>query len=202
MRFSYRLAKLFIQLVLKVFWGLKVSGARNLPRTGPVIIASNHISFIDPPVLGSSIHREAFYAAKKELFTNRWSGGVISHFNAFPVRRSGFDSTALKKSIEALESDGVLIMFPEGTRSRSKGMLPFKRGVGYLVEKTGAAVLPAYLAGSNRLKQHLFKPGGIILRFGQPIFGLAEHYTGDDRYEQIAGEIESAVVNLRESGNL
>lgn len=199
MRFSYRLAQLFLQLVLKLFWGLKVTSSRNLPDIGPVIVASNHISFIDPPVVGSSISREAFFAAKKELFANRMFGKLISHFNAFPVKRAEFDLTALKKSVEALKSGGVLIMFPEGTRSRSRDMLPFKRGVGYLVEKTGAAVLPAYISGSNRLKENLFRSGGIVLRFGEPLYRLAEKHQGDDRYERIAGEVQDAVAILRDA---
>ncbi len=104
---------------------------------------------------------------------------------------------ALKKSLEALNSNGVLIIFPEGTRSRTGEMLPFKRGIGYFVPKTKAAVLPLYIKGTNTFKKNLFKRGAINVRIGESIHGLADKYTGDDRYERISEEIRKAIVRLK-----
>jgi 1-acyl-sn-glycerol-3-phosphate acyltransferase len=185
-------------MVLKTLWGLKIRGKKNLPRNGSVIVACNHIAFLDPPVLGISLFREAHYAAKRELFQIPILRKVIAYLNAFPVNRKGFDNQAIKHSLEVLRNGGVLIMFPEGTRSRIGKMLPFKRGVGYLVAKTGATVLPARISGTNYVKKRLFKPGGITVRLGLPLAGLAEKFPGEEGFQKIAKEIQDAVLKLND----
>jgi 1-acyl-sn-glycerol-3-phosphate acyltransferase len=172
-----------------------------MPRTGAVIIASNHIALIDPPVLGASIFREANFAAKVELFRHPLLKMLISYLNAFPVRRDGIDNVALKNSLRTIEAGKVLIIFPEGTRSRSGEMLPFKRGVGYIVARTKAVVLPVYIKGTNALNKCLFKPGGITVRIGEPLWDLAEKFKGEDCFERIAEEVKAAVVRLKNLSN-
>jgi 1-acyl-sn-glycerol-3-phosphate acyltransferase len=165
--------------------------------SGAVIVASNHIAYLDPPVIGASVLREAHFAAKAVLFKHPILKPLITYLNAFPVRRTGFDNQALKNSLKALNSGGLLVIFPEGTRSRIGEMLPFKRGVGYLAAKTKAAVLPAYISGTNRLKQRLFKPGGITVKFGKPLrpdFNLANDETV---YEKITALVQKAVKDLK-----
>ena len=190
--FSYNLAK----FILKIFWGLRVEGKHNLPATGPVVVASNHIAFLDPPAVAVSLFREAHFAAKQDLFRIPVLGKIISNLNAFPVKRTGFDNRAIKISLEVLRKGGVLIVFPEGTRSRSGEMLPFRRGVGYFVSKTGAAVLPTYISGSNHLKRNLLKPGGITVKFGEPIFNLASDSTGSQQFEEIAARVRAAIEKI------
>ena len=197
MRFGYWLVQSFVKVILIIFWGLRIHNKKNLPKTGAVIVASNHISFIDPPVIGVSIFREATFAAKKELFQNFILGSIITYLNSIPVRRTGFDNEALKYFIKALKKEQVLIMFPEGTRSRIGTMLPFKRGVGYMVAKTGATVLPTYIIGTDKLKKRLFRPGGITVRFGVPMFDLAGKYDGEESYELIAQDVQKAVEKLK-----
>ena len=197
MRFGYWLVQSFVKVILIIFWGLRIHNKKNLPKTGAVIVASNHISFIDPPVIGVSIFREATFAAKKELFQNFILGSIITYLNSIPVRRTGFDNEALKYFIKALKKEQVLIMFPEGTRSRIGTMLPFKRGVGYMVAKTGATVLPTYIIGTDKLKKRLFRPGGITVRFGEPMFNLAGKYDGEESYELIAQDVQKAVEKLK-----
>lgn len=197
MRLGYRLIQLFVKTLITVLWGLRIYGKNKLPTEGAVIVASNHISFIDPPVIGVSIFREATFAAKKELFKNIFLGSAISYLNAIPVRRTGFDNEALKFFIKALRKEQVLIMFPEGTRSRVGTMLPFKRGIGYMVSKSGAAVLPTYVQGTDKLKSRFFQPGGITIRFGDPIFNLADKYDGDEKFELIAKDVQEAVELLK-----
>lgn len=198
MRLGYWLVKLLVYGLIKTFWGLKVTGTEMVPKTGPVIIASNHISFLDPPVLGAAIPRECHFAAKEQLFKNKIVGSAISYLNAFPVKRGGFDNAALKKSLNALEKQGTLIMFPEGTRSRTGKMLPFKRGIGYVVSKTRPVVVPVYIYGSNKLKERLFKRGGVIMQVGEPLTGLADKFPGKEGFDQIAEEVRKAIVKLEE----
>ena len=196
MRFGYWLVQKAIFCFLKIFWGLKVIGRDNVPKKGRVIVACNHIAAPDPPVLGVSILRESHYAAKEPLFKNRLLGTIISYLNAFPVKRGGFDNAAIKNSLNTLLNDELLIMFPEGTRSRTGSLLPFKRGIGYVVSKTQALVVPAYIYGSNKLKEWLFKRGGITVRFGEPIAGLAEKFPGKEGFDDIAQEIKKDIIKL------
>ena len=196
MRFGYWICYMIATITLKIFWGYRVIGRDKLPREGAVIVASNHASWLDPPVAAVALHRESHFAAKKEIFGVAVIGPLIKYLNSIPVRRSGFDNEALKRFIEVLSEGKVLLMFPEGTRSRTEEMLDFRRGVGYLVVKSGAAVQPIYIAGSRNPKKSLFRKGGITVYLGEPIFGLSETFTGELRYEEIAAEIQSAVRSL------
>lgn len=198
MRLGYWLVKSLVYGLIKLFWDLKVTGIEMVPKRGPVIIASNHISFLDPAVLGATIPRECHFAAKEQLFKNKIIGSVISYLNAFPVKRGGFDNAALKNSLNALERQGTLIMFPEGTRSRTGKMLPFKRGIGYVVSKTKPIVVPVYIDGSNKLKERLFKRGGVFMQIGEPLAGLADKFPGKEGFDQIAEEVRKAIVKLEE----
>ena len=197
MRFGYWLVHSAVRLTLSVIAGFRVIGKDNLPPAGSVIVASNHIAFLDPPVIAVSLSREANFAAKMELFRNPIVSWIITYLNAFPVNRGRLDMTALRKSLEALDSNEVLIVFPEGTRSRTGEMLPFKRGIGYFVTKTKAPVLPVYIKGTDTFKQNLFRRGAITVRIGELISDLADKYTGDDRYDKIAEEVRKAIVELK-----
>jgi len=196
LRLGYWLVHRIALIIVSTLWGLKVIGREKVPTEGAVILAVNHRSFLDPPVVGISLRRETYYAAKKELFKIFLLGSLIKYLNSVPVRRTGFDNEALKKFIDVLKKDKMLLMFPEGTRSRQKGLLPFRRGIGYLVVKTGAAVQPMYIKGSDNLRSKIFHRNGITVRFGDPMYGLAEMYQGEDRYDEIAGHIQTAVEKL------
>lgn len=192
----YRFIHTLVLIILKIVWGFRVIGGKNLPAEGPVIVACNHISAFDPPALAVALYREAHFAAKKELFGIPVIGRLISMLNAFPVRRDGFDNRAVKHSIKALKEGGVLIMFPEGTRSRTGEMLPFRRGIGFIVDKTDAAVLPAYITGSDKIKKRILKPGGITIKFGEIVYNLNSIYSGSDKFERIARHVRDEVEKL------
>lgn len=136
--------------VFRILFGLRVRGAERVPRAGGLLIASNHISEMDPPVLGSCIPRTVRYMAKSELFTGRALAWLITQLGAFPVNRRGVDRTALLTAESILAEGGALLIFPEGTRSNDGRPLPPKPGVGLLASKTGVPVLPAFLHGTDR----------------------------------------------------
>nr|MBC8204052.1 1-acyl-sn-glycerol-3-phosphate acyltransferase [FCB group bacterium] len=98
--------------------------------------------------------------------------------------------------IKALKEGGALIMFPEGTRSRTGEMLPFRRGIGFIVDKTDAAVLPAYITGSDKIKKRILKPGGITIKFGEIVYNLNSIYSGSDKFERIARHVRDEVEKL------
>ena len=109
-----------------VLFGLRVRGDGMLPRKGSIIVVCNHISELDPPILGSTIPRQTFFMAKHELFTTRMGEFYMPRIGAFPVRREGVDTASLRTALEALERGYILVVFPEGTRSNDGRPLPVK----------------------------------------------------------------------------
>lgn len=136
--------------VFRLVFGLRVSGIERVPREGGLLIASNHISEMDPPVLGSCIPRTVRFMAKSELFKTRALSWLFTQLGAFPVNRRGVDRTALLTAESILVEGGALLIFPEGTRSTDGRPLPPKPGVGLLASRTGVPVLPAFLHGTDR----------------------------------------------------
>jgi len=189
-RLLYRLTQKFIICIFKVFFGLKVEGRENVPKSGPFILASNHQSWSDPPMIGSSCPREIFYAAKKELFNIFILGSLVRYYNSIPVRRSGFDRVALVKLGEALESGNGIIIFPEGTRFKDGKLHSPKLGVGMLALKYDVPIVPVYSRGSANIRFQLFKRN-LRLRFGKPFtlydIGLSAA-EGKDGYKAVADE--------------
>ena len=114
----YTLVKNLFKILFTIFLRLKVEGTENIPKDGPLVIASNHLSLLDPPVLGTAATRKVHFMAKEELFVPVL-GTIYKILGAFPVRRGGADRAAIKHGIDILESGQVLAIFPEGTRSKT-----------------------------------------------------------------------------------
>lgn len=167
-----RICPLIQQLLLRFLqavFGMTVSGRDNVPRSGGVIIACNHISNLDPPVLGSAVPRRASFMAKAELFTGRAGEFFLPRLGAFPVNRDSVDTAALRTALAELERGRALIVFPEGTRSHDGRMLPLKAGVGLIAARSGAPVLPAFMWGTSRPRRAILRRPGFSVRFGRPI---------------------------------
>lgn len=163
----YRLLK---PLVLILFH-LKVKGFENLPEKGGYIIACNHISYLDPPLLGFAVGRELYYLAKEALFeeVNRFFTWLIIAYNAIPLRRKGVDLRAIRHVLYLLRKGEVLVLFPEGTRSKSGHLLPPKPGLGFMAWRAGTIVIPTYIEGANaRIWEILLGRKKITVTFGKP----------------------------------
>ncbi len=135
--------------VWHTLFGLRVTGAERVPRKGGVIIACNHISELDPPVLGCAVPRTVAFMAKMELFGKRFSAYFLEKLNTFPVNRSGVDTGAIRLALDLLNRGEAVVIFPEGTRSRDGRLLPVKAGVGLVAASAGVPVLPAFIWGTD-----------------------------------------------------
>ncbi|WP_345788688.1 lysophospholipid acyltransferase family protein [Halarsenatibacter silvermanii] len=168
---------------------MKVRGRENIPQEGPVIIMSNHISLLDPPLLGAFLPRKIHYMAKKELFDNKLAGWLLGSLGAFPVKRGTGDRKALRNALKILKNEGVLGVFPEGTRY-PEGELGEAHTGSIMIALMGQA--PIVPAGIKNVKTG----GRTTINFGKPIY-LNDFYeekpdkeTQKEIAEQVMAEIE------------
>lgn len=183
----------FFRAIFSCLWRRRVIGLEYIPAEGPVIIASNHLSNADPPVVGSSLKREVFYIAKEELFRIPVLGTLIRLVNGFPVKREQRDIKALKVSLSILQQGKMLLLFPEGHRNPDKKILKLKAGVGLLANMSRAAVIPTLVINTDQLL--LFKK--IYVVFGKPLY-FQKGGERSNQYYAFTQNIMNAIAELRE----
>lgn len=200
MRTHYYFACIIIRLILKIFWRYKRIGAEHVPKSGGVIIASNHAAYVDPPFVGGVAPREFSYLAKAELFSNALFGWLIKKYNAIPIARGAFDRKAILRAVELLKLGKALLLFPEGTRNRGDKFLEPKLGVGKIALEAGVPIVPAYIHNSGALFSSLLGRKRIIIGFGRPIGTRALENLPKDRegYRSIGQEIMKQIGMLKE----
>ncbi len=166
----YVIARLLLQPFFLVYFRLARFKHEHAKVPGPLIVAANHRSFLDPFVIGASLpwRRPIQFVAKAELFGRRWSGWILSRLGAFPIRRGEADEEAMTTARMALERGGSLVIFPEGTRIRTGSLAAPKRGVGRLALETGAPVLPVAVYGTEYVRRGWrIRPRKVKLRAGR-----------------------------------
>ncbi len=165
--FLYRWGQFFISHISHLFWGLRVSGKENIPPLGQgAILAANHRSLLDPPLVGCELAFPIFYFAKAELFDIPLLGWYIRRVNSFPVSRMDHDVGAFKMALRVLQRKEKLLLFPEGGRRLDPTrQFKAKAGVGLLAGKAQVPVIPVGIIGSDRLG----KCAQLEVRFGRPL---------------------------------
>ena len=175
----YLLARLILQPLILVWFRLARYGREHARERGPLLVAANHRSFLDPFVIGVTLpwRRPLHYVAKVELFEKRWQGWLLSRLGAFPVRRGESDEEAMATAMGVLERGGAVCIFPEGTRIRSGSLASPKRGVGRLALESDAAVVPIAVLGTERVRRGWrVRPRKVKLRVGRAMtFPRTEH---------------------------
>ncbi len=160
----YDFAKVAVRCIVRVVWRARVRGTENVPLSGPLIVACNHVSYLDPPAMGCLCPRRISYMAKKELFEIPVLGRAIRALGAYAVDRRGTATAAIKRSLEVLKGGGAVGIFPEGTRNRGGDVAP-QTGVALLAALAGAPVVPASIRGTDRP----LRLGRIDVAFGPPL---------------------------------
>jgi glycerol-3-phosphate dehydrogenase (NAD(P)+) len=153
-----------------VYLRMQRVGREHLPRSGPLLLASNHRSFLDPFVIGTLVRRPVYYMAKRELFEKRWQAWILNALGAFPVDRGAGDRAAMDTARAILERGDCVVVFPEGTRTRPGPLGDPKRGIGRLALETGAPVAPVAVIGSDAVRRGWrIRPRKVRLRVGPPL---------------------------------
>jgi glycerol-3-phosphate dehydrogenase (NAD(P)+) len=153
-----------------VYFRLARIGREHLPRTGPVLLAANHRSFLDPFVIGALTRRPVYYMAKRELFEKRWQAWVLNCLGAFPVDRGASDKHAMDTARAILERGDCVVIFPEGTRTRRGPLGSPRRGVGRLALETGVPVVPIAVIGTEDVRRGWrIRPRRVRIRVGRAL---------------------------------
>ncbi len=198
----YGFCHVLAEIVYDICFHGEVAGAENIPRTGGFIVAANHASMLDPPIVGCHVPRQLRFFARRTL----WIGGVVSWWldsvGTIPVDRdAGSDVAAIKRVLQVLKEGQASIVFPEGTRTQTGELQRPKAGVGLLACRTGVPVVPARVFGTfeafgRKGPLRLGVPVSVI--FGRPL--LPSEYDrpedGKDRYQRASERIMAAIAAL------
>jgi 1-acyl-sn-glycerol-3-phosphate acyltransferase len=196
--FFYQLLRTIFFVFLKVFNRLEVIGNENIPEKGGVIVAANHFSYLDPPVIGVALKRQASFIAKEGLFKIPIIGRGIKAFS-FPVKRDRPQPSTIKEAVSRLKQGGVIVLFPEGGRSANGSFLDAKRGVGMIAAMSSAPVVPALIEGTDRafpVGAKIFRPAKISVVFGTPL-KIEKKETDKHFQERISREIMERIKKLK-----
>jgi len=183
----YKVSQYLLATLMAALGGWRASGRHNIPATGGVLLVANHLSFLDPILLGIPLRRPLNYVARSTLFVPVL-GLLLRSWGTFPIQREGMGASAMKETLRRLRNGGIVTLFPEGTRSRDGKLAPLKSGIAVLVSRAGVPVVPAGIAGTYEAwsRSQLFPvPRPIRIHYGPPI-----------RPEDIAGMDSQAVTAL------
>jgi len=189
-------------IIFKFYLGFTVVGRENVPRKGAFIFVSNHTSYLDPILLGTSLYRSLYYMARENLFKKRCFGWIMRKLHAFPVKRGKGDLSAIRESLGILGEGKPLMIFPEGTRAKDENLRKAMPGVGFIVAKAGVPVVPAYVGGSftalprgiKTLNRH-----PVAVYIGKPIVFDKSNFDKRDKesYRKISDEIMRDIAELK-----
>jgi 1-acyl-sn-glycerol-3-phosphate acyltransferase len=201
-QFSTRLFKLFLLL----WHRLRIRGVKNIPDEGGVLMASNHASFLDPPVVGVGYRgRPVHFLARDTLWNSKFGTWWMTRVGCIPVSRGTGDIKALKLTIKALKDGKVVSMFPEGTRTEDGELQKAKGGIGFIIEKSGCVVVPAYIDGTYKAHPkgtRFIKPSKVTITYGKPITqdDFQALGSGREAYDKHAALIMQRIADLK-AGN-
>jgi 1-acyl-sn-glycerol-3-phosphate acyltransferase len=195
--------RFIVYIPFKIIFRMKIYGRENIPASGRLILCSNHLSYIDPVMMGLCIKRQICYMAKAQLFTNKFVTAVVTWFNAYPVNTGAFDRQAIRNSVVILNAGQIIGLYPEGTRSTDGIVREGHQGVGLISVMAGSPVLPVAITGSNMIIQkphkRLFFPQ-IRIAFGKPIdtTSIIKQYSTKQASEIITLQTMSEIKKLYE----
>lgn len=190
---GYKIVRAVLDFLFFVIFRLHVEGRENVPQTGAIIVAPNHKSDWDPPLIGVAFNtRIIHYMAKEELFKNPFLGWLIRQFGTFPVKRGTVDRTAIRQALRELKAGNPLGIFPEGTRIRRDGLGRFHSGMASLALMTGTPVVPVAVIGSRWMPH---KKGPLAVLIGKPVEVKKQRPT-DEKVAELNDVVKGKIQGL------
>ena len=197
----YILGRFICFCFCKVFFRFRIFDRHKIPRSGSLIIASNHASFLDPIIIGVASPRALNFMARHSLFRNKVFGWLLRGLNTFPVNREGSALSAFKEALRILREQKALVVFPEGTRTQDGSLRKAHSGVGLLAVKTGSTVVPVYVDGTKDALPrgaYFIRVKPIKIYCGKPIKpGDSLKQEGENSYQSFADSVMESISALR-----
>lgn len=188
----YFFCRILVFILSFLFFPATFLGRENIPKKGGFILASNHISYLDPMVLAMASFRPLNFLAKEELFKNKIFGKLITWLGTFSIKRDSADISAVKESLKRLKKGNAVLVFPEGTRiAKEKKIHP---GIGLIAVKAAVPVIPVYIEGADRvlpLNAKWPKRHGVKVHFGSPV-----KFSAQEDYSVITQKILDSIYSL------
>jgi 1-acyl-sn-glycerol-3-phosphate acyltransferase len=201
MNFYYWIGYHLSRLTGRLFFRFRVIHRERMIQTGPVILAMNHQSYLDPPLAGTTCDRAIYFLARRTLLDVPLLGWVLPRLNVIPVNQEGVDRSAIKAVIRVLQAGNGVLVFPEGSRTLDGTLQPAEPGMGLVIAKTLAPVVPMRIFGAQealpRSGGHLrFVPITVVI--GEPIFFTAADIQpgGKDLYARLSDRVMKAIAAL------
>ena len=197
-RWGHRLTSLFCKTVGR----LETHGIAHIPREGGVLLISNHVSFLDPVIIGSAANREIHFMARSTAFDIPGLGKLISVYNAYPVNRGAPDLGALRRTISLLQDGNVVLMFPEGTRSVDGTLGKARDGACFIAHRAGVPTIPVFHSGAERVlprNSKRLRRSKLRVIFGEPLELTTEEFeTRREMYQHMGNQMMEAIADLRD----
>lgn len=202
MHFAYKIGHVLFRALARGFFDFRVIGAEKLNFEGAALIASNHVSFLDPPFIGQAFDEALYFFARKTLFDHPLAGRILTAWQTIPIDQDKPDASSLKATIRLLKSGKKVLIFPEGTRSAEGALLKAEAGVGLFIAKSGAPVLPVRIFGTYEAFPRGAKfprPVQITLVVGDLYYPEINRVAakGRDLYQALADEVMEKIDDLR-----
>ena len=207
MNFPYFFGWCGFQVLFRGYFRCRVYNAERVPLKGGVVLASNHASYLDPPLIGAGVRRLVNFLARENLFSIPVIGWVLRRWEVVPVDRDGGGAVGLRAILQRLLAGGAIVLFPEGTRTHDGKLQPARSGIGLTVIKSNAPVVPVRVFGMfEAYGRHLRcpRPYRVAVKFGQPM--RFEQLRAEAKvcskprlkeiYQQVANEIMAAIAKL------
>jgi 1-acyl-sn-glycerol-3-phosphate acyltransferase len=201
MKLYYWLGYTFSRLAARLFFHYRAVHRERMIQKGPAILAMNHQSFLDPPLAGINCDRAIYFLARRSLLNVSLLGWLLPKLNVIPVNQESIDRSALKTLIRVIKAGNAALVFPEGARTHDGNLQPALPGVGLIIAKTGAPVVPMRIFGSFEAwpiggKLRLWHKITVVI--GEPIFFTADELSsGSKDYAQLSQRVMDAIAALR-----
>ncbi len=204
---AYRIARVVLRNLFFTYFQGRILHPERVPISGPALLASNHVSFADPPLIGCCLPRSISFLARDTLFSPPWFGALLQHLNGIPIDRDGGGPSGLKVVLGRLAKGDAVLLFPEGTRSADGRLQEARGGIGLLATKASVPVIPVRVFGLDQAwsrGQRFPRPHPSAIKFGHPVDLQAlvdEAATADKArqrflYDEIGRRIMAAIASL------
>ncbi|MEW6249779.1 MAG: lysophospholipid acyltransferase family protein [Planctomycetota bacterium] len=197
MRRGYAILRLTAQVLYTFVMRGRVFGVQNVPRTGGVLLVSNHQSFLDPVLATLAIPRECHYMARDTLFEHGLLRRIILYLNAFPVKRGTADMGAIKETLRRLKGGQVVLTFPEATRTTDGGIGPMRAGVVLLARKTRVPIVPTLILGAFEAwprTRRVPRPRPVLVAYAPAVYPHEHPEWSDD---ECVAHVRGCIIRLQ-----